>query len=456
MGNNGNGNGNKKAFYGQLFLSIPKMGNENYNQWYRRIAESSGIAFKTVKCAYERHFKKNDPNANKGKGVVSVSENREDVSTITDRKTWDESKNTATWEYNGLASIHTLEDAISYSKVDMSVWEVERHVFNSWEVTMRDADKNPIKRTNVQVKVWFVKRVDHGIDWEKEFGRVRKELRNYKVSNIKGSGVGFVGASDFHFGAYVDDLLRSDRFNITVLSDYLKRGADIVNQKGYDEVHIGLLGDFIESFTGLNHNNSWKGLGKGMFGMNSAIMCYEILMEAFISRINNVKGVYLVSGNHDRVTSHKEGDEKGEVGRLLHYLIDRELSKQNVEVLYHPMLISKVIDGVNYLMTHGHLPLAQKEISKALFDHGKQGVYNVFLQGHVHSRGVTKGNRRKQYEWNDVKVVQLDEVDYRAITLPPLFTGNFFSESLGFSSSAGMSILENNGRGRINYFDHCL
>lgn len=34
----------------------------------------------------------------------------------------------------------------------------------------------------------------------------------------------------------------------------------------YSEVNILFLGDMIESFTGLNHKNSWKGLQKGMIG----------------------------------------------------------------------------------------------------------------------------------------------------------------------------------------------
>lgn len=91
-----------------------------------------------------------------------------------------------------------------------------------------------------------------------------------------------------------------------------------------------------------------------------------------------------------------------------------------------------------------------------LFDHGRQGIYNVLVQGHKHTRHVTKTVKRKQYEWNNYTVVQLDEADYRAIILPPMFTGNFFSESLGFSSSAGFALMENNGRGKLNYFDYCL
>lgn len=444
---------NKRNEYKELFARNPIKEGESERAYFRRLSEDTsinrqGYSWQTFKKQYV-YLKDNgfseEPIGNE-KGAPSDK----------DSSTWDEKGTNAFCEINTASKvIDTLDKALKHSGVDLGTWEVDRHVFNSWGVTMKGSDGNPVHRTNYQVKIWFVKRIDHGIDWEETLKGVSKAIRSHKIKKVKGSGVGVVGAADFHFGAYIDDLLRSDRFNITILADYLKTAAEIINAKGYSEVHVMLLGDFIESFTGLNHNNSWKGLGKGMFGMNSVILCYEILMEAFLSKINNLKGVYIVSGNHDRVTSGKEGDEKGEVAQLLAYMFQKDL-KEQCEVVYHPMLIGREIDGVFYVMTHGHLPIAQKEISKVLFDYGKQGMYNVFVQGHKHSRIVTKSTRKKHYEWGDVKVVQLDEVDYRAITLPPLFTGNFYSESLGFSSSAGFSILESNRKGRINYFDYCL
>jgi predicted phosphodiesterase len=251
----------------------------------------------------------------------------------------------------------------------------------------------------------------------------------------------------------VDDLIRSDKFNIEVLVEYLSRTADIINSKGYKEVYVAMLGDFIESFTGLNHANSWKGLGKGMFGMNAVILCSEILVESFLGKINNLAWVGAVSGNHCRTTSDKEGDQKGEVGAMLHYLLSKTLT---VPVEYHPMILTKEVDGVYYVMTHGHLPISKRDPAKILFDYGKQGMFNVLLSGHTHSRKTTKTTRSTQMIWNEATVVAMDEVDYRVLVAPPMFTGNFFSESLGYSSSAGFLEIQSNGRGRINVFDYCL
>lgn len=68
----------------------------------------------------------------------------------------------AIYEYSGQANITTLDEALEFSKVDLSVWEVERHTFNSYQTTMKVNDE-PVARTNIQVKVWFKhKTIDHG------------------------------------------------------------------------------------------------------------------------------------------------------------------------------------------------------------------------------------------------------------------------------------------------------
>lgn len=359
----------------------------------------------------------------------------------------EEKKDDLIWSYDGSANITNLEEALKFSKVDLNTWEVERHVFNTWTTTSVDNQK-----WNIQVKVWFKRRRDAGIDWSAAMEEMEQKMTVRSIPKTKGAGVGFICTADFHLGAYIDDLIRSDKFNITVLSEYLSRTAEIVNSKGYKEVHVALLGDFIESFTGLNHSNSWKGLGKGMFGTHAIVLCSQIL-TAFLSSINNLSGVSMVSGNHDRVTSDKEGDQKGEVGQILHHLLSLSLK---IPVTYHPMVLNVVIDDISYVLTHGHLPFSNREVAKILFDYGKQGMYNVLLKGHIHSRETKKTYKRKNMAWNDEVVVHMDEVDYRAITAPPMFTGNFFSEALGYSSAAGFLEIQNNGKGRINVFDYCL
>lgn len=69
---------------------------------------------------------------------------------------WDEKENSGYYEYKGTRSLRNLDDALRYCKVDLNVWEVERHVFNSWDVSMKpEKGGTPLVSTNYQVKIWF-------------------------------------------------------------------------------------------------------------------------------------------------------------------------------------------------------------------------------------------------------------------------------------------------------------
>lgn len=93
------------------------------------------------------------------------------TNTATEKKatTWDEEDTKALWEYDGTQSITSLEQALAFSGVDTRVWEVERHIFNSWDVTSNQFGK----KTNYQVKVWFRRKEELEIK--------RPEFRHIKI-----------------------------------------------------------------------------------------------------------------------------------------------------------------------------------------------------------------------------------------------------------------------------------
>lgn len=282
-----------------------------------------------------------------------------------------------------------------------------------------------------------------------------KNLPNkpYFINRAEGNGVGVYFLSDFHMGAYVGKLIKTPDFNFGIIEAYLKEFSDYVNKQGHSEVYIGMLGDFIESFTGLNHKDSWKGLHKSADGVKGVILAHEVLRKTIYTKINNLYWVGFVSGNHDRVTEKIEGDQMGGAAELLHYFFKLEM--KDVQSEWNPILITKTIDGINYIMTHGHLGLANSEIAQIVFLYGNQSMYNVFVKGHKHSR-ETKKTYKKRIDFEKFDVVTYDTVNYRAVTVPPLFTGNFYSESNGWTSTAGFVRFENNGRGKPNFFDMTL
>lgn len=56
-------------------------------------------------------------------------------------------------------SINTLEGALLAAKVDKDRWDVDRHIINSWQVTLKDNEREIVTKTNWQVKVWLKSRV---------------------------------------------------------------------------------------------------------------------------------------------------------------------------------------------------------------------------------------------------------------------------------------------------------
>jgi hypothetical protein len=290
-------------------------------------------------------------------------------------------------------------------------------------------------------------------EFEKQiFERIPKNIKPLKIKPNNRSGV--YALADFHLGAYVGDLLKTPDFNYNVICEYLQEISQEINKEKHKEVHIFLAGDFIESFSGLNHINSWKGLSKGAYGMKAVMLAHEVLCEHLYSKIKNLKYVGFVSGNHDRISSSKDEDQHGEVAMMMQYLFNKDV--KNVDSEWSALLLRKVIDGVGYVVTHGHLGISDKEISKVLFDYGFQGMYNVFLKGHKHTRSTKRTFKKSLIKYEDIDYVSLDSTDYRAVTIPPLFTGNFYSESLGYTSTAGFAGFINNGKGKVKYTDYCL
>ncbi len=345
-----------------------------------------------------------------------------------------------TYNYKGEQPITSLEEAIKFFDIDVNEYEVTGYSCNAWDVSTKTG-----KKTNYQVKLTLKPRAEE-LDYQEVKKQLDYAISKVNINKIPGVNTGVICLADLHIGADIRNLQRTPDFNFKSVIQYLKDIANQVNQRGYEKVEIIFLGDFIESFTGLNHINSWKSMGKGMYGHHVVILAFEIMRE-FIKNVNNLKSIHMVSGNHDRSTSDAKHDNEGDVAGLLAYMLRNSLDRVNVE--FSPLVLGSAIDGIYYIMTHNHHALSRRDLGKIMFEYGKQGMYNVLLGGHWHSRKSKK-------VFHTLQETYVDQADYRAIDVAPLFTGNFYSESMGYSSSAGYTLIENNGKGKPNVFDYSL
>ena len=355
------------------------------------------------------------------------------------RKTIRSSSNGDTeFSYSGTQSITSLEQALTFFEVDTSKWAVESWTANSWDTG---------STTNYQVKLKLEPRTGLGsynLDELKE--SYHEAVQEFKPRPVKGNNVGVLVLADMHAGAKVKNLKITEDFGYEVIIDRLDQASRCLNKHKFKEVEVVLLGDFIESFTGLNHPNTWQELEYGGYGSNVVIMAYKLLRD-FLDKIHNLKSITVISGNHDRTSIKMDLDPRGGVAQLIAYMLEQ--SNSDMSVQWDPMLVSKDIDGIQYIMTHNHLGLAKNDMAKIFWEYGAQGKYNLLLGGHWHSR-------RGKKEFRQVDQIYWDQANYRALCVAPLFTGNFYSESNGWTSSSGVTIIENNGAGKPNVYDITL
>lgn len=246
-----------------------------------------------------------------------------------------------------------------------------------------------------------------------------------------------VPIADIHIGAEVRDLKMTPEFNLEIAREYLKHTAEFINKQDADAVHIAFLGDIIESFTGLNHKNSWKSIAYGMYGSKVITNALEII-EEFLGNVNNVVAVYGVAGNHDRSTSNNKEDDRGEIAETIFYMLDR-IYGPYLPIEYDPLVISKEIDGINYLFTHGDKKVIKKDPRDFIFEYGRTDIFNLVFTGHLHNRQVPK-----------------DTAKYRWVICPSIFSGNWYSEQNGWHAKPGFVTSQNNGYKLPLITDHTL
>lgn len=359
-------------------------------------------------------------------------------------KRWEHTQDGSAFFYEGLQRITTLEDALKFCNADLNKFEVVDWRFNSWEVSALIKGQWSTV-TNYQVKVVFSPKSE-AFDWE----ACKNDIVDYindndelcKINRIRKSkgrkGIAFV--ADPHVGAKVNKnkfVINTPDFDIKILIDYLDRMAETINSYGLSEVHVTLLGDLVETITGLNHMSVWHGLEEDMIFGSIIIMAFKIF-KSFLLKIDNLKSVDVISGNHDRMTSNKEEDVYGSTAQVLSFFLSEAII--NVKFKWHPILITRIYDGVCYVQTHQHLGVSKKNLGEIFFKYGKQKYYNVMVGAHKHTRESKKSYNDANQHMKTLELIPTDSNEYRAVTIAPLFTGNFYSESIGYTSTAGFSL----------------
>jgi hypothetical protein len=271
-----------------------------------------------------------------------------------------------------------------------------------------------------------------------------KKTYKYQYKKTVKNIDGVLKWSDLHFGAHIRNLIKSPDYDSNVLLKGLMESVEDANELGFKKTHVHINGDLIESFTGLSHINSWMSLDKNQIGANSIMLCCNLLEQA-LNKIENLGSVKIVAGNHDRLTSNNKEDVKGGAAELIAW----GLTLKGFDVEFNPMVITHLVNGINHINLHGHLGLSKQSTEYIILNYGIQGTYNLICEAHLHSI-IEKLSIKQRSVF---KMVSDDSIDYRRMHLQSFFTGNFYSESLGFTTNAGYSIFWDNGKGKPKHLN---
>lgn len=324
----------------------------------------------------------------------------------------------------------------SEQSIQGPTWEQWKKIHNIREEDVKNVKAWTMSNGTQTYSVLFKK--GSGQDSEKYDFVLEELIEHFKNRDIKlpesekNPKIGVTPVTDIHIGAYVRNLIKTPDYDVETSIKALDDVAKAINEENYSEVHLPLLGDLIESFTGKNHKDNFKEIQQGYTGSKLVIAASEIVFD-FLSKINNLKAVYFIPGNHDRYSESTDDDAEGEICHLIYYIVKSKL--EGVEVTYDRYIKSIEIDGINYVMTHGHHNLTKANIESLVWKYGKQGIYNVGLSGHLHNRGAKKKTSNEN--------ILYDGDDCRWYVCPSIFPGNFYSERANFSGLSGFYHITN-------------
>ena len=270
-----------------------------------------------------------------------------------------------------------------------------------------------------------------------------KKVYNYSSVDFTTDKEAALKWADLHFGAHIYNLTKTQDYDSNILLNGLCKSVDETNAFGFKKVHVHINGDLIESFSGLNHINSWMSLNKDETGTNAIKLCCKMLHQA-LSKINNLGKVLIVAGNHDRISKRNDEDVKGGAADLIAW----GLSLMGYDVEFDPLVTTQVIDGIKHINLHGDKGVSKRGTKDIIWDYGTQGLFNFVFEAHLHSI-IQKLSVSQAKAF---KTIKDDSIDHRRMHLPPFFTGNYYSESLNYFTNSGYTLVWDNGKGVPNVF----
>ncbi len=232
----------------------------------------------------------------------------------------EEQKNKGTLDARGSAHVRSLDSIIAEAKIDLKLWNIDRHVINKWDVTNGAGQSFQ----NWQVKVWLSKKVEvqEAIDASKIF----KELIEESIKGIKHKPVTYtrkkernlleVNIFDLHLGKLCWGEEVNNNYDVKIASKRFMYALNtlIERSKGFDidRIVFPVGNDFFNADNVDNTTTQGTRQDEDVRWQKSFKMGHGLL-ENGIDLLREIAPVDIVviPGNHDVTKSFYLGEVLG-------------------------------------------------------------------------------------------------------------------------------------------------
>jgi hypothetical protein len=259
--------------------------------------------------------------------------------------------------------IKTLQDLIAVCEIDETVWNIDRHTINAWEVTNAQGEV----RTNHQVKA-FLSRIDGGIDFEEMKAGLLQEIaaKSPKRGKVKAASkqdphLLLINIFDLHLGKLAWHEETGEDYDIKIAEERFHAAVDDLTRKAsgfeVDRIVLPVGNDFFNSDNDMPSSVTSNGTPQENDSRWQKIFrkgC-QMYSEAIL-RLSHVAPVEVITvpGNHDTQKTFYLGE----------VLWGRFFNDENVTVLNPPGKRAYIDYGKTLLgFTHGN---AKDESEKRL------------------------------------------------------------------------------------------
>lgn len=288
----------------------------------------------------------------------------------------------------GFSHVKTLDDILTEAKVDLNIWEVERHLINKWDVTNAYGDVYQ----NWQVKVWLKQRLEAVMAFD--FESVYKDLLNkykpipykpIKYNTKREKNLLFVNIADLHCGKLAWNEETGEDYDIKIASYRFKYALDVLLQRTsgceFDRILFVVGNDFFNSDTPANTTTAGTPQDEDTRWQKTFQLGFKLLIEA-IDKLRQFAfvDVVVIPGNHDSTRAWFCGHSLA-----AWYREDNNVAVDNRVLFRKYYRYGKVLLGLTHGNEEKESILAQLMAHEAKADWAETDFHEWIL-GHVHRK----------------------------------------------------------------------